>query len=329
MNKKTKIIISIVAVIVTVSICAGVFLGASYSLEKKRYENAQSSVAVIDQTYELDNQEHEIKIADVVDGLSNDITAQIETGQGLVFTSNKVMEESYTIVVTLKDNKIWSKFQSFKKELKISVIDTTAPTFTESVDEIKIVQGNELNILDKFKAEDLSGGVELTIDGNVDNHQVGEQLVRIIAADKNGNITQKEIKVIVEEKAKPQPSIVSPNNSSSGSNDTHKPNRPSSSVTSNNSENKPSKPDKSAEDTTTEKIDPKKIQEEINKYIASKGWEVNSSLTPSTSGWSDKISIHQSKRDIISSLKYYVDEFPPSFGKYCYYDGHYFYVLYD
>lgn len=81
-----------------------------------------------------------------------------------------------------------------------------------------------------------------------------------------------------------------------------------------------------------ESINPAEIQREINNYIASKGWEVNSSLTPSNAGWSDKISINgdlSTKKYIIDNLKWLVDEFPPSFGKYCYFDGKYFYVLYD
>lgn len=89
-------------------------------------------------------------------------------------------------------------------------------------------------------------------------------------------------------------------------------------------------------ETTTKKetpaINPSEIQSEINAYIASKGWEVNSSLTPSNAGWSDRISINgdlSTKEYIIENLKWLVDEFPPSFGKYCYFDGKYFYVLYD
>lgn len=80
---------------------------------------------------------------------------------------------------------------------------------------------------------------------------------------------------------------------------------------------------------TQEKINPAEIQSEINAYIASKGWEVNAALTPSNAGYNGPISIHQSKSKIIADLKYDVDEFPPSFGKYCYFDGEFFYILYD
>lgn len=86
-------------------------------------------------------------------------------------------------------------------------------------------------------------------------------------------------------------------------------------------------------ETTTKKetpaINPSEIQSEINAYIASKGWEVNSSLTPSNAGFNGAISMNQSKEKLIADLKYDVDEFPPSFGKYCYFDGTYFYILYD
>lgn len=94
------------------------------------------------------------------------------------------------------------------------------------------------------------------------------------------------------------------------------------------------KPKPTAPTTTKpaeEKINPAEIQAEINAYIASKGWEVNSSLRPNNAGWSRRISGDQSKQRIIQSLKYDVDEFPPSFGKYCYYDKaeNVFYILYD
>lgn len=94
------------------------------------------------------------------------------------------------------------------------------------------------------------------------------------------------------------------------------------------------KPKPTAPTTTKpaeEKINPAEIQAEINAYIASKGWEVNSSLTPQNAGWNGAISANQPKSKLIADLKYDVDEFPPSFGKYCYYDAkaEEFYILYD
>lgn len=78
-----------------------------------------------------------------------------------------------------------------------------------------------------------------------------------------------------------------------------------------------------------EKINPAEIQSEINAYIASKGWEVNSSLTPQSAGWSNRYSISYGKSELISRLKEEVNytEDIASFMMYCYYDGSGFFTI--
>lgn len=336
---KKKIIIAICAVVVVIA----AIIGGIAIHDNNVAKTVKECVIACDKTIELDNQSHNIKADELISanapinvngGKSIECRFYFENNQESInITADKVQEENTKIIVNLVDCILFD--QSFTLDSKIQIIDTTAPEFTKSIDEIKITEGDEINILDNFSTEDLSRDVQIKIDGEINTSEAGEQTVKIIAIDGSGNKTEHDVKIIIEKKPE---SAVQTQNKQQSSNSNSKSNNnssksssskiSSSSNSSNNNSGGSSNSNNSAE-KENEKIDASAIQKEINAYIASKGWEVNSSLTPSNAGWSRRISCNQSQSNIIKSLKYDVDEFPPSFGKYCYFDGQYFYVLYD
>lgn len=88
--------------------------------------------------------------------------------------------------------------------------------------------------------------------------------------------------------------------------------------------------------TTVKNVSAKDVQAQVNSYIRSKGITVDSSLNPSNSGWSGRISAtrQDSLNDGTSlrNCKSYVDSEIASMGTdislYCYYDGTFFYICY-
>lgn len=211
-NKKKKIVVVVCSAVLAVVIAAGAFAGASYAAEKSRYEEAKLQAGdniICEKEYELDNEEHELKAEDFISAAEGyesdspvDTEVQFDDSKGLSFTADEVKDYSYKIVVTVSDNKIWNSFKAFDLDCRISVVDTTPPEFTDNIEEIKITQGEKLNLSGKFKATDLSGDAVITVDGEVDAEKVGTQTVKVCAADKNGNTAEKEVKITVE--AKPE-----------------------------------------------------------------------------------------------------------------------------
>ena len=211
MSKKTKIIIgaaSITAILLIVVI--GLIVG--YSVQR----NTLNLIYTKDINIELDNQAHTVNTYDFIGNESKDmLNAQFDNES----TSTEIMADS----VCTADKSITVKYKNgalckTQKNVKINIIDTTPPEFTETIDSITVNKGEEIDIASKFKATDLSGDVEIKAENTVDVNTVGTQTVNIFATDENGNVAQTEVNVIVNEPEKTKTTENNNNTTASKSN---------------------------------------------------------------------------------------------------------------
>lgn len=256
-SKHKIIIVAIIAIIITIG--TAMFLAISYGTEEDRYNTVKkycnNDSFAVQTEYELDKQEHKMNVDNlVVTKMPNYNLAYVDSiGVGEYnrsfvgnnkFVADKVKKETYTIRTEVPKNKIWNKFKYVDADIEVSCVDTTAPEFTEKVDNITINKGEELDIASKFNATDLSGKVNITVDGNVDVNTVGEQVVNVYATDDSGNVAQAEVTVIINEVEKQntenaEPTVNTNNTTTTKSNNstsTTKSNTSSSASTKNNSQ---------------------------------------------------------------------------------------------
>lgn len=232
MKKALKIVIPIAVIVL---IIGGIFGYITYH-DNAIYKAMQEQITVSDKTVELQKGEVEISVNDMINLNDLNCTALFENGSDrLNINAKTVDEQTVKIIVTANNTLFFDK--AIELNAKIIIVDTAPPEFTESVDEIKITEGDEFDILSKFKAQDLSGEVEITLDGEFDNNKVGEQVLKVIAKDINSNMAEKEVKIIVNEKvvvtAKPTASSNN-NNKPSNSNSSRPASNGGSSSSSNN-----------------------------------------------------------------------------------------------
>lgn len=207
MSKKTKIIIS-VASFATILLIVVIGLIVGYSIQR----NTLNLIYTKDINIELDNQAHTVSTYDFIGNESKDkLNAQFDNES----TSTEIMADSVctadkTITVKYKNGALCKT----QKSIKINVIDTTPPEFTETIDSITVNKGEEIDIASKFKATDLSGDVEIKTENTVDVNTVGEQVINVCATDKNGNVNKAEVKITVIEKKEEQTESVSQKSSS-------------------------------------------------------------------------------------------------------------------
>lgn len=210
MSKKTKIIIgaaSITAILLIVVI--GLIVG--YSVQR----NTLNLIYTKDINIELDNQAHTVSTYDFIGNENKDkLNAQFDNES----TSTEIMADS----VCTADKTITVKYKNgalckIQKSVKINVIDTTPPEFTETIDSITVNKGEEIDIASKFKATDLSGDVEIKTESTVDVNTVGEQVINVSATDKNGNVNKAEVKITVIEKKEEQTESTTQKSSSKNS----------------------------------------------------------------------------------------------------------------
>lgn len=230
MTKKTKIIIgaaSITAILLIVVI--GLIVG--YSIQR----NTLNLIYTKDINIELDNQAHTVSTYDFIGNDSKDkLNARFDNES----TSTEIMADSVctadkTITVKYKNGALCKT----QKSVKINIIDTTPPEFTETINSITVNKGEEIDIASKFKATDLSGDVEIKTENTVDVNTVGEQVINVSATDKNGNVNKAEVKITVIEKKEEQTESTSQKSSSkkSTSSSSTKSNNTSNNKTSSNS----------------------------------------------------------------------------------------------
>lgn len=203
MKKSLKIIVPILILLI------GSIFGYIAYHDNGIYQAMTEQITVSDKTVELQKGDVEIFVNDVINLNNLDCTALFENGNDKMnINAEAVGEQTVKIIVAANNTLLFDK--AIELDIKIVIVDTTPPEFMESADEIKNTEGDELNILSKFKAQDLSGEVELTLDGEFDNYKIGEQILKVVAKDINGNIAEKEVKIIVNKKV-----VASSNNGSS------------------------------------------------------------------------------------------------------------------
>lgn len=238
MSKKTKIIIG-AASFTTILLIVIIGLIVGYSIQR----NTLNLIYTKDINIELDNQAHTVTTYDFIGNDSKDkLNAQFDNKS----TSTEIMADS----VCTADKSITVKYKKgalckTQKNVKINIIDTTPPEFTETIDSITVNKGEEIDIASKFKATDLSGEVEIKAENTVDVNTVGEQVINVSATDKNGNVNKAEVKITVIEKKEEQTESTSQKSSSKNSTSS------SSSVKNSNTGNNKTSSNASSSSTTT------------------------------------------------------------------------------
>lgn len=227
-NKKAiGIVITTLGIFVVI---ASIFFAITYNAEKQRYQQANAEATALITTevqYELDNKEHELKVADFISSadeiivtksdrtltgiaynnevVSKEDFVQVERefvkcydNQSFVFIADAVKTEQYLIETTIPDNKFYNEFKTIKTYIDVSCVDTTSPKWEKTVDKITIKQGDAVNVTDYFTATDLSGKVDISIDKEIDTNIVGTQTVNVFATDTNGCVANTTATVVVE-----------------------------------------------------------------------------------------------------------------------------------
>lgn len=227
-NKKAMgIVITALGISIVI---ASIFFAVTYNAEKQRYQQANAEATALITTevqYELDNKEHELKVADFISSadeiivtkgdktltgiaynnevVSKEDFVQVERAfvkcydnQSFVFIADAVKTEQYLIETTIPDNKFYNEFKTIKTYIDVSCVDTTSPKWEKTVDKITIKQGNTINVADYFSATDLSGKVDISIDKEIDTNIVGTQTVNVFATDTNGCVANTTATVVVE-----------------------------------------------------------------------------------------------------------------------------------
>lgn len=253
MSKKTKIIIG-AASFTTILLIVVIGLIVGYSIQR----NTLNLIYTKDINIELDNQAHTVSTYDFIGNDSKDkLNARFDNES----TSTEIMADSVctadkTITVKYKNGALCKT----QKSVKINVIDTTPPEFTEKIDSITVNKGEELDVVSKFNATDLSGEVKITVDGTIDINTVGTQTVNIFATDESGNVAQTEVNVIVNEPEKNETTGNNNNETASKSNSSASTSQKSSSkkststyssTKSNNTSNNKTSSNASSSSTTT------------------------------------------------------------------------------
>ena len=207
LNKKQKVIISVVSMILVIVLLVGGWY--LYELNTNKWEVKQEEITIeYGETYEpeltelvdtekytnvtTDNTTIDFNTGFEVDLQNEEDKAYIPVGSYDISINHKVEYKLFGLTLFSFDD---------KKTVKLNVADTVAPVFSEDVPtEVEVYKDCSIEQLEEtFAATDLSN-VEITVDNeNVDYATVGEYTTNIYATDESGNVTAKEIKVIVKE----------------------------------------------------------------------------------------------------------------------------------
>lgn len=192
-----KTILKITAAILICIAIIGAFVGVIAIHDKNLYKELQNKIKVTDLTVELEDDDIQISVNEIINVSELNCDASFENGQSNI-SINARTENKQSEKIVVKANDIWLFDKELKYVAEIIVEDTTAPAWVKSVDEIKVTAGDSVDIISNFKAEDLSGEVEIQVQGNIDTDKVGEQKIKVIATDIYGNSAEKEVNIIVE-----------------------------------------------------------------------------------------------------------------------------------
>ncbi len=192
-----KTILKITAAILICIAIIGAFVGVISIHDKNLYKELHNKIKVTDLTVELKDDDIQISVNEIINASELNCDASFENGQSNI-SINARTENKQSVKIIVKANDIWLFNKELKYDAEIIVEDTTAPDWVKSVDEIKVTAGDSVDIKSNFKAEDLSGEVDIQVQGNIDTDKVGEQKIKVIATDIYGNSAEKEVNIIVE-----------------------------------------------------------------------------------------------------------------------------------
>jgi|GEM_PF-6891956 len=192
-----KTILKITAVILICIAIIGAFVGVIAIHDKNLYKELQNKIKVTDLTVELKDDDIQVSVDEIINASELNCDASFENGQSNI-SINARTENKQNVKIIVKANGIWLFDKELKYDAEIIVEDTIAPAWVKRVDEIKVTVGDSVDIKSNFKAEDLSGEVEIQVQGNIDTDKVGEQKIKVIATDIYGNSAEKEVNIIVE-----------------------------------------------------------------------------------------------------------------------------------
>ncbi len=192
-----KTILKITAVILICIAIIGAFVGVIAIHDKNLHKELQDEIKITDLTVELKDDDIQVSVNEIINASELNCDASFENGQSNI-SINARTENKQSVKIIVKANGICLFDKELKYDAEIIVEDTIAPAWVKSVDEIKVTAGDSVDIKSNFKAEDLSGEVEIQVQGNIDTDKVGEQKIKVIATDIYGNSAEKEVNIIVE-----------------------------------------------------------------------------------------------------------------------------------
>lgn len=182
-SKKKIIIITVAAVVVIGGIIAAVFLQNPLNTKKDTFEvEFGQPISTDASTY-----------------LKKDVDKDIVKNTKVTYKADPVEGQEYD---NIGDYKVTLKYETKKKEVTVSVKDTTKPEFNATAEAgIETIEGVELNFGELITATDISGA-EVTFKNadEIDLNKAGEYVLKAIAKDKAGNTAKKDIKITVAEK---------------------------------------------------------------------------------------------------------------------------------
>lgn len=190
MNKKVKILILVITLIL---VLVGFFI-----INKKTYKIELKSKEF---NYEFgekisSNASSYLKNGEAIKNIKayklSSETLKIKNDNFIMKDSDVIPIGKYTITVSYKNK---------KEEFVIKVADTIAPEFISYKELIELEETSEnVDLTSYFEATDLSD-VTLSIEGEYDLSKAGEYNLKVLAKDKNSNVTFKKfvLKVIKKE----------------------------------------------------------------------------------------------------------------------------------
>ena len=149
--------------------------------------------------YQLaDSPNFEINSEASISSLFSSINAGTIEQEGALLDTSETGEKTQTVTFS---NQLGAKQDI---EIVYNVVDTTAPVITNGEDELSFESGATDDILNHYQAEDNSKKpTELSIEGDYNLGQPGEYNIKIIAKDKSGNTSNKEVVIKVTEPPRP------------------------------------------------------------------------------------------------------------------------------
>lgn len=194
-------IFAIIAVICIIAVGAG--FGIKAIADRQNYNLAKDCITAQNVAVEYTGEENRISINDFIsEAKENNITytakfADSEADEYTLVKESSVGEYDVKFIVELTGNMF---FREIELDAKIILQDTTPPEWTKTTDSVTVLEGESIDIQSLFAAEDLSGEVTISAEGEINTDSAGTEKVKITAQDTYGNTSEYELNVTVDKK---------------------------------------------------------------------------------------------------------------------------------